>query len=94
MAMTFNPLPTAPVHERPPLQLFGWGENSDGQLAMGSIPGGFEKPKRNTWIEEKMEEDAFGPNGAGLETVAAGGMHTLFIDEIGTVIFFCHLFVF
>lgn len=47
--------------------------------------GEFDKPKKNTWIEKKMEEDTFGGEGAGIECVAAGGLHTMFIDEKGTV---------
>jgi regulator of chromosome condensation len=88
---TVNPLPTAPVHERPPLLLFGWGANDFGQLCMGTEA---NKPKRNTWVEQKIDEDAFGEDGAGLESIAAGGMHTLFIDERGTVSNLCtHSFV-
>jgi hypothetical protein len=36
-------------------------------------------------MENKMEEGAFGEPGAGIEFVAAGGLHTVFIDEKGTV---------
>lgn len=47
----------------------------------------FSFPKRNTWVDSKIKEGVFGSEGAGLEAVAAGGLHTLFIDEKGTV---CH----
>ncbi|KAG9317384.1 regulator of chromosome condensation 1/beta-lactamase-inhibitor protein II [Chiua virens] len=40
---------------------------------------------RNTWVDTKIKEGVFGSEGAGLEAVAAGGLHTLFIDEKGTV---------
>lgn len=43
------------------------------------------KPKRNQWVEEQMEKATFGEEGAGLESIAAGGLHTLFTDEKGTV---------
>lgn len=47
--------------------------------------GELSKPKKNKWVEEGMEDGKFGSNGAGLESIAAGGLHTLFIDETGTV---------
>lgn len=47
--------------------------------------GEFEKPRKNPWIESKIQDGAFGGEGAGLEAVAAGGLHTLFIDEKGVV---------
>lgn len=46
----------------------------------------FDKPRKHTWIEKKMEDGIFGDDaGAGLEAVAAGGLHTLFLDEKGIV---------
>lgn len=82
----FNPLPTPAPAKRPGLLPFGWGTGNFGQFGMGpafldEIP----KPKRNTWAEERMEQNAFGENHAGMEYVAAGGLHTIFIDEKGTV---------
>ena len=47
--------------------------------------GELDKPKPNRWIESKIQEGVFGGEGAGLEAVAAGGLHTLFIDENGVV---------
>lgn len=44
-----------------------------------------DRMTRNTWIEDQISAGTFGEPGAGLETVAAGGLHTLFIDERGTV---------
>lgn len=44
-----------------------------------------EKPKKNTWVEQQIAAGAFGGEGAGLEAIAGGGMHSLFIDEKGTV---------
>lgn len=81
-----NALPAPPAHERPAYQLFVWGAGNFGQFGMGPTNlDEFDKPKRNTWIEKKIEEGAFGGEGAGLESVAAGGLHTMFIDEKGTV---------
>lgn len=82
----FNPLPTAPDHHRPAPQLFTWGAGNFGQFGMGpDILAELDKPRKNPWVEKKIEEGAFGEEGASLEAIAAGGLHTLFIDERGTV---------
>ncbi|EMD40931.1 hypothetical protein CERSUDRAFT_111512 [Gelatoporia subvermispora B] len=82
----FNPLPTHPEHVRPAPRLFVWGTGNFGQFGMGpDYLAEFEKPRRNMWVEEQIKEGVFGKPDAGLESVAAGGMHTLFIDEKGTV---------
>lgn len=82
----FNPLPMANDHPRPANQLFVWGAGNFGQFGWGADQlGEFAVPKRNTWFEKKLEEGVFGGEGAGLEAIAAGGLHTLFIDEKGTV---------
>lgn len=82
----FNPLPMANGHPRPANQLFIWGAGNFGQFGWGADQlGEFAVPKRNTWFEKKMEEGVFGGEGAGLEAIAAGGLHTLLIDEKGTV---------
>ncbi|KAJ3479447.1 hypothetical protein NLJ89_g12327 [Agrocybe chaxingu] len=44
-----------------------------------------QKPKRNLWAEEQMQKGTFGEGNAGIEFVASGGLHTVFIDESGTV---------
>ncbi|KAG0709849.1 regulator of chromosome condensation 1/beta-lactamase-inhibitor protein II [Suillus ampliporus] len=82
----FNPLPTPKDHPRPAYQLFCWGAGNFGQFGWGADQlGEFAVPKRNLWFENKMEEGVFGGEGAGLEAIAAGGLHTLFVDEKGTV---------
>lgn len=82
----FNPLPTPPPHLRPGLQLFVWGAGNFGQFGMGpDILGELDKPKRNLWVEEQMQEGTFGEEGAGLESIFGGGLHSLFVDEKGTV---------
>ncbi|KAL0949294.1 hypothetical protein HGRIS_009372 [Hohenbuehelia grisea] len=82
----FNPLPVLPSHKRPSLLLWAWGAGNFGQFGMGpSILNELDKPRRNAWVEEKIEEGAFGEDGAGIESIAAGGMHTIFVDEKGTV---------
>jgi regulator of chromosome condensation len=82
----FNPLPTPPPKARPGLQLFAWGAGNFGQLGMGpDILGELDKPKKNAWIEHQIQAGTFGGVDAGLESVAGGGLHSLFIDENGTV---------
>lgn len=44
-----------------------------------------QKPKRSLWAEEQIAAGKFGGEGAGLETAIAGGLHTLLVDEKGTV---------
>lgn len=81
-----NSLATPPDHPRPANQLFVWGAGNFGQFGMGPEHlDEFDKPKKNPWIEKKMEEGAFGEEDSGIECVAAGGLHTMFIDEKGTV---------
>lgn len=71
------------------MTLFGWGSGGFNQLGVGPIPVGhkdeWDKPKRNTLVERMAEEGNFGADGAGLEAIAAGGMHSLAVDEKGTV---------
>ncbi|KAJ7068538.1 regulator of chromosome condensation 1/beta-lactamase-inhibitor protein II [Mycena amicta] len=82
----FNPLPAPPSKTRPGLQVFAWGAGNFGQFGMGpDVLGELDKPKKHTWCEEQMEEGTFGEDNAGIETLAAGGMHTIFVDEKGTV---------
>lgn len=81
-----NKIPEIPEHSRPANQLFVWGAGNFGQFGMGPDHlGEFDKPRKNIWIEQKMTEGTFGEEHAGIETIAAGGMHTIFIDEKGTV---------
>ncbi|KAL1660141.1 regulator of chromosome condensation 1/beta-lactamase-inhibitor protein II [Schizophyllum commune] len=47
--------------------------------------GEFDKPKKNAWVEEGIEDGKFGEEGAGIESVASGGLHSVFVDERGTV---------
>ncbi|KAI5118766.1 hypothetical protein M0805_005647 [Coniferiporia weirii] len=81
-----NPLLTPPEHTRPANQIFVWGAGNFGQFGMGPDHlGEFDKPRKNPWVEKKMDESVFGGEGAGIEAIAAGGLHTMFIDEKGTV---------
>ncbi|EDR12344.1 uncharacterized protein LACBIDRAFT_158234, partial [Laccaria bicolor S238N-H82] len=82
----FNPLPVPPQKQRPGAILFAWGAGNFGQFGMGpDIIHELSKPKRNVWVEEKIEDGAFGEDGAGLESIAAGGLHSVLVDEKGTI---------
>ena len=82
----FNALPVPPAKQRPGLLPFAWGAGNFGQFGMGpDILGELSKPKRNAWAEEQVEKDVFGEDKGGMESVAAGGLHTVFIDERGAV---------
>ncbi|KAJ6628900.1 regulator of chromosome condensation 1/beta-lactamase-inhibitor protein II [Mycena sp. CBHHK59/15] len=82
----FNPLPARPEKKRPGLQVFAWGAGNFGQFGMGpEVLGELDKPKKHLWVEEQIEAGTFGDDNAGIETLAAGGMHSIFIDEKGTV---------
>ena len=84
----FNPLPTPPAHDRPAPLLFVWGTGNFGQFGMGAdFLGEYDKPTRNKWVEKNIEAGVFGDTGASLEAVAAGGLHSLFLDEKGVVSF-------
>ena len=56
---------------------------------MGLIPdfhqNEWDKPKGNTLVEQMVEEGVFGADGASLEAIAVGGMHSLTIDKNRTV---------
>lgn len=82
----FNPLPAPPQKQRPGLLPFAWGAGNFGQFGMGpSLLGEVQKPRKNLWVVEQIESGRFGADGAGMESVASGGLHTVFVDENGTV---------
>ncbi|KAE9410016.1 RCC1/BLIP-II [Gymnopus androsaceus JB14] len=81
-----NPLPSPPEKIRPGLQLFVWGAGNFGQFGLGpDVLDELDKPKKHSWAEQQMQKGTFGEEGAGLEEVAGGGMHSLFVDEKGTI---------
>jgi len=85
--LPINAIPPPPAKMTPPAQIFVWGTGNFGQFGMGpSHLDELSKPTRNTWVEEKMAQGIFGSGpGSGIVGVAAGGLHSLFIDENGTV---------
>lgn len=62
-----------------------------GQLGLGTsnlVLREFSKPALHTWVEQARQGQTLGlSDGAGIETMATGGMHTLAIDEVGKVSF-------
>ena len=81
-----NDLPVSEEPLRPAPLLFAWGCGNSGQFGMGEdFLGELSKPQRNKVVEAMIEQGDFGAKGAGLESIAAGGMSSLFIDEQGTV---------
>ncbi|KAI0749576.1 regulator of chromosome condensation 1/beta-lactamase-inhibitor protein II [Daedaleopsis nitida] len=82
-----NSLPAPPPHERPSWRLFCWGVGDSGQLGMGEscLSATLVKPRRNQHVEKLGHDGTLGPPGAGLEAIAAGSLHSAFIDEKGTV---------
>ncbi|WOO78367.1 Protein pim1 [Vanrija pseudolonga] len=70
------------------LSVFVWGTGDMGQFGTG--PDDLDekpRPQLHKWFEEKKEDGELGsgPDKGGIETIAAGGMHTLAIDEKGQV---------
>ncbi|GFZ51886.1 Poly(A)+ RNA transport protein 2 [Saitozyma sp. JCM 24511] len=85
-----NQVPQPPAPATPHLALFIFGTGDMGQFGLG--PDELEeigRPKLHSWFEEQIEDGKLSRDGTsgsgGLETVAAGGMHTLAIDEGGKV---------
>ncbi|KZV75873.1 RCC1/BLIP-II protein [Peniophora sp. CONT] len=83
MEPPFIAIPQLPEPVRPCNQIFVWGCGDFGQFGLGpEHMGENEKPRRQAWVEKKIEEDVVK---GGVVAIASGGMHSLFTDEQGTV---------
>ena len=83
--MAVNALPNVPQHFRPPLHLFTWGSGAMSFALDVDYDDVINVPRKNAFVSKHIEAGTFGSPGAGLEAIAAGGLHTLFLDENGTV---------
>ncbi|KAF8342950.1 regulator of chromosome condensation 1/beta-lactamase-inhibitor protein II [Cantharellus anzutake] len=86
----FNPLTAIPrTRATAPLHAFVFGTGGDGQFGLGTdVTGEIPRPRLHTWAEECINKGKFSVKGdqkAGLETLVAGGMHSLAIDPRGRV---------
>ena len=82
-----NIIPGPRPHSRPTHQLLIFGNGEMGQLGLGTeVQQTFSIPKLHAWFESAIAGGILGDEeGAGLERICAGGMHTLVIDELGRV---------
>ncbi|KAF8756548.1 chromosome condensation (RCC1) repeat [Rhizoctonia solani] len=64
--------------------VFGNGDSS--QFGMGpNATGEYPRPRMQKFFKTASDEGKLGGEGAGVESLAAGGLHTLAIDEAGKV---------
>lgn len=81
-----NQIPVPAPHVRPAREVFIFGNGDMGQFGLGTDTlGDISRPRRHKWFEEAVLDGKLGGDGAGVEMVCAGGMHTLAIDEAGKV---------
>ncbi|KAF8650215.1 hypothetical protein AX16_005348 [Volvariella volvacea WC 439] len=86
-APALNRTPAAPKAARQAPHLFVWGASDSGQLGLGEHHvAEVSKPRRHPWVEQQMTEGTLGAGcGAGVISVASGGLHTYILDERGSV---------
>ncbi|KAF5321774.1 hypothetical protein D9619_001186 [Psilocybe cf. subviscida] len=81
-----NPLPTPPTASRPPADVYVWGKTGFGQLGLGTVVDDILKPRKHPWVAAQVPLGTFGADpGAGIVSVASGGMHTYLLDENGPI---------
>ncbi|GJJ06239.1 hypothetical protein Clacol_000429 [Clathrus columnatus] len=81
-----NTVPEPASHPRPPRLAFVFGSGDFGQFGLGTETlGEIARPRLHAWFETAAKNNTLGSEGAGLETICAGGMHSLAIDEAGKV---------
>ncbi|KAF8527766.1 regulator of chromosome condensation 1/beta-lactamase-inhibitor protein II [Gautieria morchelliformis] len=69
-----------------PRLCFVFGTGDFGQFGLGTETlGEISRPRLHAWFETAAKGDILGSEGAGVEKICAGGMHTLAIDEAGKV---------
>lgn len=84
------PLPivnTPPERIRPARQLFVFGTGEFGQFGLGTDAlASIKRPRLHAWCDEAVQDGILGDEaGAGIESLAVGGMHNLMVDEVGRV---------
>jgi regulator of chromosome condensation len=83
---TLNSVPAIPDHPRPAYQLLVFGNGDSSQFGMGpNATGEYPRPRMQKFFKTASDEGRLGGAGAGVESLAAGGLHTLAIDEDGKV---------
>jgi regulator of chromosome condensation len=81
-----NALQQPASHPRPSRLCFVFGTGDFGQFGLGTETlGEISRPRLHAWFETAAKGDILGSEGAGVEKICAGGMHTLAVDEAGKV---------
>ncbi|KAF9512928.1 hypothetical protein BS47DRAFT_1393809 [Hydnum rufescens UP504] len=83
-APTLNALIPLPPPRPAPLHAFVFGNGDAGQFGLGTeVLSEIGRPKIHAWVEDAIKDNKYG--GKGLETIVAGGMHTLAVTSDGQV---------
>lgn len=87
-----NAVPEPASHPRPPRLAFVFGTGDFGQFGLGTETlDEIARPRLHAWFETAAKNNTLGSEGAGLEMICAGGMHSLAIDEVGKVSFCAYI---
>jgi regulator of chromosome condensation len=83
---TLNGVPIIPEHPRPAYQMLIFGNGDSSQFGMGpDATGEYPRPRMQKFFKTASDEGKLGGEDAGIESIAAGGLHTLAVDEAGKV---------